>query len=330
MKSQKMEGVCAKRLSWHAVWSFGSSKKDIFANNNSGYLSHQPTTQVCIVTRMWPGQPGIEGNSYLSCISRGIVCHIHSSASRRRYLQPIHLCHRSTRKKKTEQNQPCLFLPIKIHICENRWSFGIKIPQSRIPATWERIVFTSRSRLIFLVQHFVHDLPPDLRICSRFSRLFWFVVSWYCSFFSRLEISEVASPLSRVRRLLTVLMGTLTNLEQGDKLVSVSWKMDPMRNFPDFLTVSESQNWKQGEEKWKNYETKRQDRRKNKKNAHIFPTPSYTFVSEGNSDSSFDVSCSMRISRCLAVIWALVILICCCEAIARVSISWRSYIGWNY
>lgn len=32
----------------------------------------------------------------------------------------------------------------------------------------------------------------------------------------------------------------------------------------------------------------------------------------------------MRISRCLAVIWALVILICCCEEIARVSISWKS------
>ena len=57
---------------------------------------------------------------------------------------------------------------------------------------------------------------------------------------------------------------------------------------------------------------------------HIFPTPSYTRVSEGNSDSSFDVSCSMRISRCLVVNWALVIPICCCEASARVSISWRS------
>lgn len=56
---------------------------------------------------------------------------------------------------------------------------------------------------------------------------------------------------------------------------------------------------------------------------HIFPTPSYTGVSEGNSASSFDVSCSIRMSRCLVVIWALVTPICCCEAIARVSISCR-------
>lgn len=56
---------------------------------------------------------------------------------------------------------------------------------------------------------------------------------------------------------------------------------------------------------------------------HIFPTPSYTGVSEGKSASSFDVSCSIRISRCLVVIWALVTPICCCEAMARVSISCR-------
>jgi hypothetical protein len=58
---------------------------------------------------------------------------------------------------------------------------------------------------------------------------------------------------------------------------------------------------------------------------HIFPTPSYTFVSFGMEPSSPEVSCRSRTSRCLVEICVLTMLICCWAAIARDSISWTSW-----
>ena len=59
--------------------------------------------------------------------------------------------------------------------------------------------------------------------------------------------------------------------------------------------------------------------------AHIFPTPSYTFVPFGKPPTSLDVSCRRRISRCFAVICAFTTLICCWACNARPSISCTSF-----
>lgn len=47
-----------------------------------------------------------------------------------------------------------------------------------------------------------------------FSRLFFCVVSRYCSFFSRLVMSDFISSISEDRRFSTVLMGVATNLNR--------------------------------------------------------------------------------------------------------------------
>jgi hypothetical protein len=48
-------------------------------------------------------------------------------------------------------------------------------------------------------------------------------------------------------------------------------------------------------------------------------------VSVGNDNNSVRVNCAIRISRCLEACCVRVIAICCCEAIACVSTSRRSY-----